>query len=637
MLLEDDTRDAGLIQDVLEADNFACDVIRTQTRAEFLAALDDDAIDLILADYTLPSFDGLSALMLASSARSDLPFIFVSGTLGDEVAVEALKVGATDYILKTGMSRLVPSVQRALREARVRAERKMAAEAARGQHEAVKVKTPLRILLLEDDPQDAMLIQELLETDHFVCEINCVQTRAEFLAGLRSGGIDLILADYQLPSFDGLSALELARSERHDLPFIFVSGMIGEETAVDALRIGATDYILKPRLARLVPAVQRALREARERAERRVAAEAARRSEKELLDVIEAIPTMAFITLGDGGSVWVNRRWVEYTGLSVDSTSGGGWRSTVHPDDFDGHINKWQASIASGEPFENEARHRSANGEYRWFLVRAVPLRDESGRIRKWYGTLTDIEDRKRAEQERERLRQLEADLAYMNREMTMGELAASLAHELKQPMAAAANDAKACMEWLCRDAPDLTEACEAASATIADVTRAAEIIDRVRSLYRRGTPLLEPVQLNEIVREMTVLLSETANRGSISLRTALDPGLPATTADRVLLQQVLMNLMINGIEAMRGTGGELTVTSKRNDDGQLLISVTDSGTGLPDDSERIFEAFFTTKPQGTGMGLSISRRIVESHGGRLWASRNTGGGATFQFVLPPA
>jgi PAS domain S-box-containing protein len=637
LLLEDDTRDAGLIQDVLEADNFACDVIRTQTRAEFLAALDDDAIDLILADYTLPSFDGLSALMLASSARSDLPFIFVSGTLGDEVAVEALKVGATDYILKTGMSRLVPSVQRALREARVRAERKMAAEAARGQHEAVKVKTPLRILLLEDDPQDAMLIQELLETDHFVCEINCVQTRAEFLAGLRSGGIDLILADYQLPSFDGLSALELARSERHDLPFIFVSGMIGEETAVDALRFGATDYILKPRLARLVPAVQRALREARERAERRVAAEVARRSEKELLDVIEAIPTMAFITLADGGSAWVNRRWVEYTGLSVDSTSGGGWQSAVHPDDFDGHINKWQASIASGEPFENEARHRSANGEYRWFLVRAVPLRDESGRIRKWYGTLTDIEDRKRAEQERERLRQLEADLAYMNREMTMGELAASLAHELKQPMAAAANDANACMQWLCRDAPDLTEACEAASATIADVTRAAEILDRVRSLYRRGTPLLEPIQLNEIVREMTVLLSETANRGSISLRTALDPGLPATTADRVLLQQVLMNLMINGIEAMRGTGGELTVTSKRNDDGQLLISVTDSGTGLADDSERIFEAFFTTKPQGTGMGLSISRRIVESHGGRLWASRNTGGGATFQFVLPPA
>jgi PAS domain S-box-containing protein len=636
LLLEDDARDAGLVQDVLEAENFVCDVIRTQTRAEFLAALDDDSIDLILADYTLPSFDGLSALMLASSARSDLPFIFVSGTLGEEVAVEALKIGATDYILKTGMSRLVPSVQRALREARVRAERKMAAEADGGRHEAVKVKTPLRILLLEDDPQDAKLIQDLLETDHFVCEITRVETRAEFLAALKRGGIDLILADYQLPSFDGLSALELARSERHDLPFIFVSGTIGEETAVDALRIGATDYILKPRLARLVPAVQRALREARERAERRVAAEAARRSEKELLDVIEAIPTMAFITLADGGSVWANRRWVEYTGLSVDSTSGSGWQSAVHPDDLDGHVKKWQESMASGEPFENEARHRSANGEYRWFLIRAVPLRDESGRIRKWYGTLTDIEDRKRVEKERERLRQLEAELAYMNREMTVGELAASLGHEIKQPITAAVIQAHACARWLSRETPDVEEACAAASAMIEAVTRAAKIVDRVRSLYRRGPPLLEPVQLNETVREMTVLLSETAKRGSISLRTALDPGLPATTADRVLLQQVLMNLMINGIEAMRGTGGELTVTSKRNDDGQLLISVTDSGTGLPDDNERIFEAFFTTKPQGTGMGLSISRRIVESHGGRLWASRNTGGGATFQFTLPP-
>src|SRR6202035_2942761 len=185
---------------------------------------------------------------------------------------------------------------------------------------------------------------------------------------------------------------------------------------------------------------------------------------------------MAFTTLADGGSAWVNRRWVEYTGLSVDSTSGSGWQSAVHPDDLDGHVNKWQVSMASGEPFENEARHRSANGEYRWFLVRAVPLRDESGRIRKWYGTLTDIEDRKRAEKERERLRQLEADLAYMNREMTVGELAASLAHAIRQPMAAATLNAEACTRWLRRNAPDVTQACNAASLMIADVTRAAGI-----------------------------------------------------------------------------------------------------------------------------------------------------------------
>jgi PAS domain S-box-containing protein len=637
LLLEDDAHDAELVQELLNADYFVCEVTRTQTRAEFLAALEDAKIELILADYTLPSFDGLSALMLASSARPDLPFIFVSGTLGEEVAIEALKIGATDYVLKTRLSRLVPSVQRALREARERAERKMAAEAAAGQREEGNVKTPLRILLLEDDAQDAELIRELLETDQFVCELTRTQTGAEFLAALRNGGVDLILADYQLPSFDGLSALKLALSERPDLPFIFVSGTLGEEVAIEALKIGATDYVLKTRLARLVPSVQRALREARERAERKIAAEAARRSEKELLDVIEAIPTLAFTTLADGSNVWANQRWVEYTGLSVDSTSGFGWQSTLHPDDVDGHGNKWQASLASDEPFESEARHRSANGEYRWFLVRAVPLRDENGKIRKWYGTLTDIEDRKRAEQERERLRQLEADLAYMSRVMTMGELAASLGHEVKQPIAAAAMNAEACTRWLHRDVPDVTEACHAASLMIADVTRAAEIIDRVRSLYRRGTPIRELVDLNEIIREMVVLLNDTTDRNSVSIRTELDVSLPAARADRVQLQQILMNLMSNGIEAMQATGGELSVTSRRTEDGQLLISVSDSGVGLPvDGPERIFEAFFTTKPHGTGMGLSISRRIIESHGGRLWASPNAGRGATFQFTLPP-
>ena len=366
------------------------------------------------------------------------------------------------------------------------------------------------------------------------------------------------------------------------------------------------------------------------------AAEAARRSEKELLDVIEAIPTMAFTTSPDGGSAWANRQWVDYTGLSVEDTSGAGWQSALHPDDVDRHMTRWQQSLVSGEPFENEARHRSADGEYRWFLVRAVPLRDERGKIRKWYGTLTDIEDRKRAEQERERLRQLEADLAYMSRVMTVGELAASLAHEIRQPIAAATLNAEACTRWLRRNAPDVTEACNAASLMIADVRRAAEIIDRIRSLYRRGTPVRAPVDLNEIIREMTALLNETANRNSVSIGTGLDLSLPTATADRVQLQQVLMNLMLNGIEAMQDTGGEMTIASKRSEDGQLLISVSDSGTGLPvNESERIFEAFFTTKPQGTGMGLSISRRIIESHGGRLWASPNTGRGTTFQFTLP--
>jgi len=498
------------------------------------------------------------------------------------------------------------------------------------------VNIPLRILLLEDDAHDAELIHELLEADHFLCEITRVQTRAEFLAGLEDSGIELILADYRLPSFDGLSALKLALSARPDLPFIFVSGTLGEDVAIEALKVGATDYVLKTRLSRLGPSVRRALREARERAERKKAEEVARRSEKELLDVIEAIPIMAFTTLPDGSSAWANRRWAEYSGL--DETSWSRWEATLHPDDRDRHLTEWRQSLATGEPFENEARHRSANGEYRWFLVRAVPLRNEQGKIRKWYGTLTDIEDRKRAEQERERLRQLEADLAYMSRVMTMGELAASLAHEIKQPIAAAAMNASVCARWLRRDRPDVVNACQAVSATIEDVRRAAEIIDRVHSLYARGTRNQEQVDLNESIREMIVLLNDTAHRNSVTIRTEFDVSLPRAAADRVQLQQIMMNLMLNGIEAMQATGGELRVTSKRTEDGQISISVSDCGVGLPvDGPDRIFEAFFTTKPRGTGMGLSISRRIIASHGGRLWASPNAGPGATFQFTLPPA
>ena len=247
-----------------------------------------------------------------------------------------------------------------------------------------------------------------------------------------------------------------------------------------------------------------------------------------------------------------------------------------------------------------------------------------------------DLTERKRAEEERERLRHAQADLAYMSRVITVGELAASLAHEIKQPIAAAVLNAKTCVRWLKRDAPDVTEACEAALRTVRDATRAADIVDRVRSLYRRGSPQRELVDLNEIIQEMIALLQDRANRYSIPIRAELTASLPKVMADRVQLQQVVMNLMLNGIEAMKDMGGELTVTSNRTEDGRSLISVSDSGIGLPvEGSERIFEAFFTTKAEGTGMGLSISRTIVESHGGRLWASANTGRGATFHFSLP--
>src|SRR6266403_2209330 len=246
--------------------------------------------------------------------------------------------------------------------------------------------------------------------------------------------------------------------------------------------------------------------------------------------------------------------------------------------------------------------------------------------------------ERKLGREERERLRQAQAELAHINRAATMGELTASLAHEIKQPIAAAVTDAKTCLRWLGRDQPDLVEAREAASRIIKDVIRASDIISRIGLLFKKGAAERELVDVNEVIREMITLLRSEAGRCSISIHVDLASDLPKIMADRVQLQQVFMNLMLNGIEAMKDmdSAGELTIKSQQSDDRQLLISVGDTGVGLkPEQVEKMFNAFFSTKPQGTGMGLTISRSIIESHGGRLWATAHSGRGATFQFTLP--
>jgi C4-dicarboxylate-specific signal transduction histidine kinase len=235
-------------------------------------------------------------------------------------------------------------------------------------------------------------------------------------------------------------------------------------------------------------------------------------------------------------------------------------------------------------------------------------------------------------------LRQAQADLAHINRVTTMGELTASLAHEVNQPIAAALTNANTCLRWLTRDHPDLNEAREAASRIVKDATRAADIISRVRLLFKKGAPERESVDVNEVIREMTVLLRGETTRYNISVGTELATDLPQVTGDRVQLQQVMMNLMINGIEAMKDADGtrELAIKSQRTEKEEVLVSVSDTGVGLPpQQADQIFKAFFTTKPHGTGMGLSISRSIVESHDGRLWAAENSPRGTSFYFTLP--
>jgi PAS domain S-box-containing protein len=307
----------------------------------------------------------------------------------------------------------------------------------------------------------------------------------------------------------------------------------------------------------------------------------------------------------------------------------------VHPDDR----LKWKGIIerAIGEKadYDQEFRILLPNGMVKWIHTVGHPVLSDAGDLEQFVGSSTDITERKSAEQEREKLRQLEADLAHINRVSTLGEMAASLAHEIKQPIAAAITSANSCIEWLAHEPPNLDRARGAAARIDKYGNRAAEIIDRIRSFYRKSPSTRKLVNVNGIVQEMLTLLKGEATRYSVGMNTALASDLPKIMVDRVQLQQVFMNLMLNAIEAMKDSGGELTVKSELQD-GQLQFSVSDTGVGLPTEGvDQMFSAFFTTKPQGSGMGLAISRSIVESHGGRLWASSNNGRGASFHFTLP--
>ena len=307
----------------------------------------------------------------------------------------------------------------------------------------------------------------------------------------------------------------------------------------------------------------------------------------------------------------------------------------THPEDRA----KWQGTfdraIAEKSNYEVEFRILLPDGSVKHIHTVGHPVLNSSGDLAQFVGSSTDITERKLAE---EALRQAQVDLAHVSRVTTMGELTASLAHEVNQPIAAAVTDANTCLRWLTRDQPDLEEAREAASRMAKDVTRAADIISRIRLLFKKVSPQRELVDVNEVVREMIVLLRSEATRYVISVRTELASDLPQVLGDRVQLQQVLMNLLLNSIDAMKDvdTTRELIINSQPAKNEQVMVSVSDTGVGLPpQQAEQIFNAFFTTKPYGTGMGLRISRSIIESHGGSLWAANNSPRGASFCFTLP--
>jgi PAS domain S-box-containing protein len=487
----------------------------------------------------------------------------------------------------------------------------------------------------------------------------------------------------------------------------------------------------------------------------------ARSRVKELQLTIDSIPVVAWHACPGGVIEYLNRRWLGYTGLSLERALGRGWEVAIHPEDLPGLLTQWDASLKAGKPGEAEARLRRFDGEFRWFLMRWQPSRDEHGEIVRWYGTNTDIEDRKSAEvglrrsethlteaqklsltgsfiwkvgneeifcseqtcrifgydpatrptinlvrqrvhpddigvvqktfeqalldtqaidlehrlempdgsikyvhvlarvamdaskhtelvgsvmdvtaakRSEEALRKTQAELAHVTRVTTLGELTASIAHEVSQPLAAILINGEATLRSLDRKEPDIAKARHTLKRTINDANRASEVIRRIRQLAKKAAPEMAPLDLNDVIADTMPLVQRQAMSHSVKLRLQLELGLPAVLGDRVQLQQVIMNLVINGIDAMLPVidrPREIIVRSQRYDRDEVLVAVQDYGVGIePENANRLFNAFYTTKPQGMGMGLSICRSIVEAHGGRIRAFSCRGPGATVQFTL---
>jgi PAS domain S-box-containing protein len=364
------------------------------------------------------------------------------------------------------------------------------------------------------------------------------------------------------------------------------------------------------------------------------AEEARRQSEEQWRDVFESNPTMYFMVDAAGTVLAVNAFGADQLGYRVDELVGQPVLSVFLESDREavrrnvavcfqelGRARSWEAHKVRKDGTVISVRE----------MAKAVPRANGPMLL----VACEDVTEQKRAA---EALRQAQSDLARVSRVTTMGELTASLAHEVNQPIAAMVMNANSCLRWLARDTPNLEEARAAAARIAEDGTRAAEIISRIRLLFKKDTPQRELVDVNEVIREMIVLVRSEATRYGISVGAELAPDLPRVMGDRVQLQQVMMNLIMNSIDAMKDVGGtrELAIESRRAEDGYLMVSVSDTGVGLPpQQADQIFNAFFTTKVHGTGLGLSISRSILESHGGRLWAAENSPRGATFYLTLP--
>jgi PAS domain S-box-containing protein len=363
----------------------------------------------------------------------------------------------------------------------------------------------------------------------------------------------------------------------------------------------------------------------------------ARRRERDVRNIIDALPALVLVVSPTSSDYFCNQRFLDYFGRPLDESLRGDWQEALHPVERQSYLDEMNKAMLDGQLFEREARLRNARGEYRWFLIRLVPMRDVSGKITHWCATSVDIHDLKSAE---ENLRQAQEDLERVTRVTTMGELVASIAHEVNQPLAAVVTNANAALRWLAADPPNLEEVRLATARIAADGNRASDVVKRVRALLTKKDVQREPLSIDEVIGDVVALTRGAALREGTSVHLELSADPAVVLADRVQVEQLLLNLILNGMEAMQDVNGrrrDLTIQSGSDNDTVVRVAVRDSGAGIPDEHlPHIFDAFYTTKNGGLGMGLAIGRSVIEAHGGRIWVTSEPTG-STFQFTLPAA
>ena len=667
------------------------------------------------------------------------------------------------------------------------------------------------ILVIDDGHASLNLLFTILTEDGYAVHERPLDLGSQ-LRFVKDTLPDLVLVDVRKPGTDGYQVCASLKSDptTRAIPVIFISSIDRPMHWAKTTTSGAVDYVTDPfdaeevlwriethirlrclqeylksaacnqgaQSVALNEDVERAFREihiltrvtGNKHAEEKMrqaarelkkAEEALRTSERELGFIVKAMPTLLASARPDGYADFFNQRWIDYTGLSAEQLEGWGWANQLHPDDAEGLLKIWRSSLASGEPLEAEARMRRFDGAYRWLLFRANALHDESGNIVKWYGTNTDIDDRKRAEDQlrrseaflaegqrlsstgsfsfrvatdevtyseemcrileveppvslemirsriypedlpvftenlerarrgdpldirndlrlllpdgsikciqivghrnrdesgqleyigtaqdvtqrrlsEEALSKARSDFAHVARVASLGTLTASIAHEVNQPLSGIITNTDTGLWMLESDPPNVDGARERVRRALRDANRASEVIKRLRALFSQKQVTSGSVDLNEATREVIALSLSELQRNQVLVRTDFDSDLPLITGDRVQLQQVILNLLRNASDAMSAVQDRprhLLIRTEREQDDRVRLTVQDVGVGFdPDAMDKLFQSFYTTKNDGMGMGLSISRSIVESHKGRLWARRNDGPGATFCFSLP--